>query len=250
MSQARQNRALIIVNTDFCSSDSDGAFGTRRGAKREAEKLSKTLSRLNYKVKLMHNKTAKEIEDLYQQECCCEHGEYFVSIISSHGNEGVIFGYDSEPVKLTRIFQILSSEKCPVLSKIPKIFFIQACRGKEFDRGVVVECDSREPEPDCLSDYISIPPQTVVMFACSPGYVAFLNIFGSMFLQALLKVLEGEERHLALNRLMTRINWHVAFCCQARGTYEGCKEMPCFVTNLLQEVFPFSAPIVEEADGV
>ncbi|XP_075030741.1 caspase-7-like [Calonectris borealis] len=254
MSQPRQSRALVVVNTNFCSSGGDVVLGSRGGAKREAEKLSNVLARLNYKVKLMHNKTAKEIEDLYRQERCCEHGEYFVSIISSHGEEGVIFGCDSEPVKLTRIFQILSSEKCPVLTKIPKIFFIQACRGGEFDQGVVVECDSGEPkaerEPDCFSEYLSIPPQTVVMFACSPGYVAFLNVFGSMFLQALLKVLEGEERHLALNRLMTRVNWEVAFHCQARGTYQGCKEMPCFVTNLLQEVFPFSAPILEEADGV
>lgn len=48
-----------------------------------------------------------------------------MSIISSHGEEGVIFGCDSEPVKLTRIFRILSSAKCPALTKIPKIFFIQ-----------------------------------------------------------------------------------------------------------------------------
>ncbi|XP_037227545.1 caspase-3-like [Falco rusticolus] len=254
MSQPRQSRALIIVNSNFCSSDHDVVLGTRKGAKREAEKLSRILSRLNYKVKLVHNKTAKEINDLYQQERCCEHGEYFVSIISSHGEEGVIFGCDMEPVKLTQIFQTLSSERCPVLTKIPKIFFIQACRGTEFDHGVVVECDSGNPapqsKPDGFSACVSIPPQTAVMFACSPGYVAFVNAFGSMFLQALLKVLEGEERHLALNRLMTRINWEVAFCCQARGTYQGCKEMPCFITNLLQEVFPFSAPIAEEADGV
>uniref|UniRef100_A0A8C8B5T8 CASP3 protein n=1 Tax=Otus sunia TaxID=257818 RepID=A0A8C8B5T8_9STRI len=250
MSQARQSRALVIVNTNFCSSDGDVVFGTRKGAQREAEKLSRVLSRLNYRVKLMHNKTAKEIEDLYQQERGREHGECFVSIISSHGDEGVVFGCDAGPVKLTRIFQILSSEKCPVLTKIPKIFFIQACRGQEFDQGVAVECDSRQPEPGCGPGYLSIPPQTAVMFACSPGYVAFLNIFGSMFLQALLKVLEGEERHLALNRLTTRINWEVAFRCQARGAYEGCKEMPCFVTNLVQEVFPFSAPTAEEGDGV
>ncbi|NXW62657.1 CASP3 protein, partial [Eurystomus gularis] len=242
MSQAPQSRALVIINSNFYSSDGDVAFGTRKGARREAEKLSRSLSRLNYKVTLMHNKTAKEIKDLYQQERCHQHGEFFVSIISSHGDDGVIFGCDSEPVQLMWIFQTLSSEKCPVLTKIPKIFFIQACRGQELDQGVVLECDSHEPkwEPDGFSDCLSIPPQTAVMFACSPGYVAFLNIFGSMFLQALLKVLEGEERHLALNRLMTRINGEVAFGCQARGTYEGCKQMPCFVTNLLQEVFPFS----------
>ncbi|NXF41414.1 CASP3 protein, partial [Nyctibius bracteatus] len=241
MSQARQSRALVIVNTHFISGDGDGAFGTRRGAEREAKQLCDILSRLNYKVKLRHNKTAKEIEDLYRQERRREHGEYFVSVISSHGDEGLVFGCDSEPVQLTRIFQILALEKCPALTKIPKIFFIQACRGTELDHGVVVECDSGEPEPACSSHYLSIPPQTVVMFACSPGYAAFLNARGSMFLQALRKVLEGEERHLALNRLLTRVNWEVAFRCQARGTYEGCKEMPCFVTNLLQEVFPFSA---------
>lgn len=168
MSQPRQSRALVIVNTDFCGSDGDIVLGTRRGARREAEQLSKTLSRLNYQVELMHNKTAKEIEELYQQgrcppaspeppprlppapgrlprptpgtpgvdagqqqrgrvtaECSREHGDYFVSIISSHGEQGVIFGCDSEPVKLTRVFQILSSKECPVLTKIPKIFFIQ-----------------------------------------------------------------------------------------------------------------------------
>ncbi|KAM6369828.1 LOW QUALITY PROTEIN: caspase-3-like [Pluvialis apricaria] len=216
MSQPRQSLALVIVNTDFHSSNGDVSSAPRKGAKREAEKLSTKLSQLNYEVKLMHNKTAKEIEDLYQQECCCEHGEYFVSIISSHGEEGVILGCDSEPVKLTRIFQILSSKKVPgAHQKSPKSSLSRWRKqswGKLMTtvvpaglpgarirpRGVVVECDSREPEPDGFSDYLSSPPQTAVMFACSPGYVAFLNIFGSMFLQALLKVLEGEERHLAL----------------------------------------------------
>ncbi|PKU31743.1 hypothetical protein llap_17955 [Limosa lapponica baueri] len=125
MSQPRQSRALIIVNTDFCGSDGEAKHGTRKGARREAEKLSKALSRLNYKVKLEHNKTAKEIEELYQQECGREHGEHFVSIISSHGEQGLVLGCDSEPVKLTWIFQTLASKKCPVLTKIPKIFFIQ-----------------------------------------------------------------------------------------------------------------------------
>lgn len=72
----------------------------------------------------------------------------------------------------------------------------------------------------------------------STGYVAFLNLCGSTFLLALLKVLAGEERHLPLKRLLTRITGGVALRRQARGTNEGCKEMPCFVTNLWQEVLP------------
>ncbi|XP_009948984.1 PREDICTED: caspase-3-like, partial [Leptosomus discolor] len=125
MSQPRQSRALIIVNTDFRSGAGAAVLGTRRGARREAEKLSRALSRLNYEVTLTHNKTAKEMEALYQRERGCRHGDYFVSIISSHGEEGVVFGCDSEPVRLSRIFWILASEECPVLTEIPKIFFIQ-----------------------------------------------------------------------------------------------------------------------------
>ncbi|NXJ86576.1 CASP3 protein, partial [Trogon melanurus] len=241
MSRARRSRALIIVNTHFRSGDGHRVFGTRAGARREAEKLSATLSRLDYEVKLMHDKTAEEMEDLYREERGRRHGDYFVSIISSHGEEGVVFGCDTEPVKLSWIFQILSSEKCPVLAAIPKIFFIQACRGHGLDQGVLVECDGKETNPDGFSLYLSIPPQTAVAFACSPGYGAFRNPSGSMFLQKLLEVLEGEERHLALNRLLTRLNGAVALRCQARGAYEGCKEMPCFVTNLPREVFPFAA---------
>lgn len=67
MSRPRQSRALIIVNTDFCSSDGDMGLRPRRGARREAEKLSRVLAQLSYRVKLLHNRTAKEMEDLYQQ---------------------------------------------------------------------------------------------------------------------------------------------------------------------------------------
>nr|XP_013056451.2 caspase-7-like [Anser cygnoides] len=241
MAQARQSRALIIVNTDFCSSTGDEALGARRGAKREAEKLSKALSELNYKVKLMHNSTAREMEDLYQQECSREHGDFFVSIISSHGEEGAVFGSDCKPLMLTRIFRILSPQNCPVLAERPKVFFIQACRGGTLDQGVFLETDGGQPEPCSFSEYLRIPPNTAVMFACSPGYGAFLNPSGSSFLQALLRALDGEERSLALSRLATRLNGDVALRFQARGTYEGCKQMPCFVTNLPREVFPFSA---------
>lgn len=58
-------------------------------------------------------------------ECSREHGEFFVSIISSHGEEGAVFGSDCRPLQLTRIFRILSPQNCPVLAERPKVFFIQ-----------------------------------------------------------------------------------------------------------------------------
>lgn len=61
-----------------------------------------------------------------------------------------------------------------------------------------------------------------------------------MFLKALLEVLEGEKRKLKATKLMTWINWKVAFLCEAKGIkYGGKKEMPCFVTNMVEEIYPF-----------
>ncbi|XP_006129195.2 caspase-7-like [Pelodiscus sinensis] len=233
--QQRKSRAVIIVNYSFLSGPPP-----RKGAKREADKLFKALSRLNYAVKLHYDLTAEEIEEIYQQESQEEHGDYFVSILSSHGEEGAIYDSEGQPVRLTRIFQLLSPQRCPALAGKPKIFFIQACRGSAMDEGVQLDTDSAGTSDDSVSHYLSLPESTAVMFACSPGYVAFLNPMGSMFLQTLLEFLEGEERQLELARLMTRINWKVAFHCEAKGEHEGYKEMPCFVTNMVREVYPFA----------
>ncbi|XP_067326795.1 caspase-3-like [Anolis sagrei] len=241
MSNQRKNRALIIVNYDFYRTKSDERLPSRPGARREADPLFRALSKCNYAVRLYYDLTAKEIEELYEEECHADHGDCFVSIISSHGQEGSVFDCEGQPVLLTRIFKALSPERCHNLTGKPKIFFIQACRGEDIDRGIFLETDGGEAQVDCFSHYLSIPENTAVMFSCCPGYVSFINQWESMFIKALLELLEGEERRLEIANLMTRIMWKVAFHCEARGTYAGCKEMPCFVTNMVECVYPFSS---------
>ncbi|XP_032085719.1 caspase-7-like [Thamnophis elegans] len=238
MARPKRNRAVIIVNYQFFQAKEE--LNRREGAKKEADKLFKALSKCNYDVKLFMDLTAEEIEEVYEKESRALHGKYFVSILSSHGEEGSIMDSRGQALKLTRIYKILSPERCPHLAATSKIFFIQACRGERFDDGIQVETDSSAPEEDYFSHYLSIPENTAVMFSCSPGYVSFSNQLESMFLRALLDVLEGEKRKLKVTTLMTWINWKVAFFCEAKGRkYKGKKEMPCFVTNMVEEVYPF-----------
>ncbi|XP_048368639.1 caspase-3-like [Sphaerodactylus townsendi] len=239
MANQKKNRALLIVNYDFYRSQEK--LTPRPGAKKEAKRLFKALSECNYTVQLHYDLTAEEIQELYEKECDADHGDYFVSILSSHGEEGVIFDCEGRPVQLTQIFHALSPPRSHKLSGKPKIFFIQACRGEKIDPGVWLQTDSGEPQTACFSHYLSIPEDTAVMFACSPGYAAFINQWESMFLKALLELLEGEHRQLELSRLMTRINRRVALHLEAKGKHSGGKEMPCFVTNMVKEVYPFSS---------
>ncbi|XP_043938416.1 caspase-3-like [Protopterus annectens] len=246
----KKSKALLVSMTDF-HPGIKSKLRPRKGAKKDTEKLHRALTELNYKVELHLDLDAKEILELYKRVATDEHGEYFVTVISSHGENGFIYGYDGEAVRLADIFTMFDPARCPQLANKPKIFFIQACRGSDLDDGVEVETDSVLPqEEDTFLQYLAIPIDTAVMFAASPGYAAFQNLAGSVFLQTLWKLLRGEERHLELLQLMTRINYFVAYEFEARGEYSGKKEMPCFVTKMIQNVFPFSNKTKDELMGL
>nr|XP_034995617.1 caspase-3-like isoform X2 [Zootoca vivipara] len=168
MASQTKSRALIIVNYKFHGRNAESGLIPRPGARREADRIFKALSKCHYAVKLRFDLTAKEIEELYEEECHADHGECFVSILSSHGEEGIIYDCEGQPVQLTRIFRILEPERCHKLAGKPKIFFIQACRGEEIDQGVWLQTDSGGAQTECFSHYLSVPQDTAVMYSCSP----------------------------------------------------------------------------------
>lgn len=71
-----------------------------------------------------------------------------------------------------------------------------------------------------------------------------MHPLGSVFLQTFCTLLEEEgNRNLELTRLMTRLSHRVAYTFQAKGRqFGGKKEMPCLMTRLTREVFPFAEP--------
>lgn len=69
-----------------------------------------------------------------------------------------------------------------------------------------------------------------------------MSPLGSIFLQTFCSLLEEEDhQNLELTRLMTRLAHSVAYSFQAKGQmFDGKKEMPCLLTRLTREVFPFA----------
>uniref|UniRef100_A0AAQ5YJ58 Caspase 3, apoptosis-related cysteine peptidase-like n=1 Tax=Amphiprion ocellaris TaxID=80972 RepID=A0AAQ5YJ58_AMPOC len=124
------------------------------------------------------------------------------------------------------------------------VLSLQACRGDDLDDGVEVD----SAVENSSSQYLSVPIDTAVMYATAPGYGAFMHPLGSVFLQTFCTLLEEEgNQNLELTRLMTRLSHRVAYTFQAKGrVLGGKKEMPCLLTRLTREVFPFAEP---EKDG-
>ncbi len=67
-----------------------------------------------------------------------DHSNYdsFTCCLMSHGSEGIIQGTDGKNVKINEIATHLNGKQCESLAGKPKMFFIQACRGTSFDRGM------------------------------------------------------------------------------------------------------------------
>ncbi|NXS56067.1 CASP7 protein, partial [Brachypteracias leptosomus] len=59
----------------------------------------------------------------------------FACILLSHGEEGLIYGTDG-PMAIKSLTALFRGDKCKSLIGKPKLFFIQACRGSEFDEGI------------------------------------------------------------------------------------------------------------------
>ncbi|XP_069370054.1 caspase-7-like [Paralichthys olivaceus] len=229
------NRALVVSVAEF---DPGVKLGRRPGAQKDAKRLHRTLSKLGFKVELHSDLSGEEIYQLFLTESRRPVKDCFLAVLSSHGDEGCVFGADGERVRLSRVFSCFDNEH---MKEKAKVFLIQACRGHDLDDGV--EVDSGDDVTDSsFSQDLHFPVDTAVMYATAPGYGAFMHPLGSVFLQTFCTLLETEgNRELELTRLMTRLSHSVAYTFQAKGrSLGGKKEMPCLMTSLTREVFPFA----------
>uniref|UniRef100_A0A3Q1FUZ1 Caspase 3, apoptosis-related cysteine peptidase-like n=1 Tax=Acanthochromis polyacanthus TaxID=80966 RepID=A0A3Q1FUZ1_9TELE len=236
-----RNRAVVVSVARY---DPGVPLGQRPGVRKDEKRLHRTLSRLGFKVELHSDLSSDEIYQLFLEESRRPVKDCFLAVLSSHGEEGCVFGADGQPVHLSRIFTYFNND---YMERKAKLFLIQACRGDDLDDGVEVDSVTDTIESSSLQ-YLSVPVDTAVMYATAPGYGAFMHPLGSVFLQTFCTLLEEEgNRNLELTRLMTRLSHRVAYTFQAKGrVLGGKKEMPCLLTRLTREVFPFAEP---EKDG-
>ncbi|XP_044539508.1 caspase-7-like, partial [Gracilinanus agilis] len=164
----------------------------------------------------------------------------FACILLSHGEEDVIYGTDGvTPIKdLTVHFR---GDKCKSLLGKPKLFFIQACRGTEFDDGIQTDSgpiNDTNANPGC-----KIPVEADFLFAYStvPGYYSWRNPGkGSWFVQALCSVLNEFGKSLEIMQILTRVNYRVAMDFESQSDnpcFNEKKQIPCMVSMLTKELY-------------
>jgi len=230
--------AVIINNSEFYSTDpTTEAFGNRRGSHVDEENLRITWEYLQYDVRILRNLTASELTRQLMQIALQSHENYdsFVCCILSHGYLDGIYGTDSQPVKINDIASLFKGNFCPTLSNKPKLFFIQACRGEDEDKGITVQADARGDD-DALRHALPSEADFLFGYATPPGNVSWRSPrYGSWYISKLCEVLVDNAPNQDLLGMLTMVNSKVS----EAYTTQGYKQCPAPVTLLRKQVWFF-----------
>ena len=217
----------LIINNEAFERQND-----REGTDIDEENLVLTFRYLGYIVEVYRDKTSEEIISIFDQMKRKDHGAYdsFVCCLLTHGKEGQIYGTDSKLIELASLTGKLSASNCLSLARKPKLFFIQACRGKGKDTAVRIDCDSDNP--------IEIPDEADFFFgyATPPGKVAWRDLdHGSWYVSELCRMLCSDATHVELKDIVTKVQHDVG----SKYNNMQYKQAPEHTSRLQKSLFFF-----------
>ncbi|XP_070532537.1 caspase-3-like [Ptychodera flava] len=170
-----------------------------------------------------------------------------IVFISSHGEKSGIKTMDQKVVSVDEITSKFNGDKLPEMAGKPKVFLIQACRGKALGRGVSIDKCDDEPEeeqqatvqddvmPSLALQSIPVNADMLLANATTEGTRAWRNDEeGSWFIKHLCDTIKERSNQLHLLEIMALVNGLVA---KRVSSEEGAKQMPEQITTLTKLFF-------------
>ena len=166
--------------------------------KKDEERIKFVFTALGFDVQVHQNLKAAEIKATVEGYSQMEHTGAFFLIISSHGGpydpdhgitDDAVCGTDGVKVKVHDLEKLFHATKCPSLAGIPKVFVIDACRGRKVEP---VYLFTSKSESSGTSSTMGVMDSADIMtiFASTRGHIAGCNASeGSYLIQTFLKVL-------------------------------------------------------------
>ncbi|XP_042890408.1 caspase-1-like [Penaeus japonicus] len=252
MRHKERGHALVLAYENFSSSGPP----RRSCAEHDVHIVTKAFKKLNFVVTTHWDLRKEKFLATLKQESERDHSDHdcLAVVVMSHGGvnnnkEEFIWTYDNK-VDTTELWKNFTPEKCPSLAGKPKLFFIQACRGENVDKGVrlqrprglQVQTDSLPIERDYA---IPLYADMLMMWASYPGMFAFKSgnngINGSVFLHFLSKVLTEDGDQHDLSSMLLRVTREVAIVYESYvpGNFDldKNKQIPYTVSTLMRKVF-------------
>ena len=216
----RKSGMVVVINNEKWIGDPSS---NRDGTDADLTKIKKTFESMKYDVRPeMKDLKATEMKEYFKNlgnamnTGILSPPDIFICFILSHGSEKGIEGVDQEHVALHELAQLLESDKCAGLKGKPKLFFIQACRGKNAPDQV--KLDSRHIEEDQTvldggGKIKAIPPGADFFFGYSTlqhNVALRKTVSGAHYIQILCNAIEKHGQKLNLYDIMMLVHQKLA----------------------------------------
>ncbi|XP_053663974.1 caspase-1-like [Anopheles marshallii] len=235
----------------------------RQGTDVDCDNMQQVLSELQFEVRVHKDLMVQEIMEVLNglAEENHKHRDCLLVVMMTHGQDNVLHAKD-RTFRVDRLWENFIGRACPTLLGKPKLFFIQACRGDNVDKGVrlnqsiqqaartVASGTARElPQPTvrpgrAKSIQYAIPSMAdlLVMYSTYKGHYSWRNTHqGSWFIRALCDELRTHGNTKQLLQLLTAVSRKVAFEFQSvvpgDEVLNSRKQMPCIVSMLTRIVY-------------
>lgn len=242
-----RGKVLVINNKIFygpLEEDKDEKkrvkLSQRFGTERDEMAVKSLFEQLHFYVEVLKDQKAQDIRDVLQKETedpLHRGADCFVLIILTHGTNDGVYGVDGSVVSLEEIKTSLDGQHFPEMADKPKLLFIQACRGEDYDFGAVPstkkDIDDLKSKlekleladkntPDAQLE-IKLPTKShfLVAMASTLDSVSFRNTaYGSWFIQAIVYIFKKYACKEDILSMLSKVNLLVS-----RGrAYYGDKE--------------------------
>uniref|UniRef100_A0A182RXU3 Caspase n=1 Tax=Anopheles funestus TaxID=62324 RepID=A0A182RXU3_ANOFN len=244
VSHPKHGIALVINQMNFSN------MSPRDGSDIDCNSISSVLKTIGFDVRVIEDLKRKKLLAMLKTIASEDHSQNncLVVVVLTHGKEKNRLYANDKSYKVSKLWEPFVGDACPSLVGKPKLFFIQACRGKKLDIGSRVKRMIKEPIQVPINYVIPAMADLLVMYSTCDGYYAWRNTDnGSWFIQSLSNELGVNAYRLELLHILTAVSRRVAYQYQSNVprslTLDAKKQMPCIVSMLTKLLyFPTQKP--------
>jgi hypothetical protein len=247
MTKKPSGLALVINNKHF---HPKCGMNTRKGTDVDAANLKQAFTYLGFLTEVLHDQGTDQMFLNLRNLAQYDHRNYdcVVVCILTHGIPGKLYGSNGDLIEVQKLVSLFNGDQAPTLVGKPKLFFLQACRGDNFDYGqdesdgppvsdpiIQKALGTGADETDAKMSALPVEADMLLAYATVPGYVSWRNSErGSWFIQALTEVLVHDSGKDDVTHMMITVNRKVATEFEAKGRR---KQMPAPVVQLLKKLY-------------
>lgn len=225
----RVNGFALIMTNDYSNCEE---LQTLTGTKTDGEHMKTAFQSLNFETHWERNLTEKRMRDLIHS-CAARrylHNYRRIAVVfSGHGTKNhSIYAQDGKPMDVEDLLRAFYPETSPNIGSLPKLFFIDACRGCEQTKTVLVSKGVRD-----VTLHVPEKGNFLVAYSTMPDHQSYEQAGkGGLWMELLAEKLKSEDASVL--DVLTKVNHDL--CAKYCSKDLALVQQPELISRLNEEV--------------